>query len=264
MRERESSRCASGDVPGIQAGISNVESVQQIGDESLEAETIAAVGSRAEESLVSVPVVLRGVNLLALEAFHHLIVVPHPHGAADDFTDTRKQNIDRFRQSGILGASLHVERLDLDRESTKHNRFVDHIGHLPFGHLGNIIAKLEVGSILLLDLVLSAELDGVLVVHSLHRLGGRLEVGVEVVEDLLADRVGEHSLDDVDDQVFDRVEKIVEGDEYSFGFDVSVFREMATGSGSFSTVGLRNAVSIAKGRQDSLEIELGRLGEVSL
>lgn len=86
-------RSASGDVTRIERSIANVVSVEEVRDETLQAETVAPVGSSAKESLVRVPVVLGRVNVLALEALHQFLVVPNPHRTADNFPNTRQKNV---------------------------------------------------------------------------------------------------------------------------------------------------------------------------
>lgn len=100
----------------VQADVPDVVSVQQPGEEALQAQTVAAVGTRAvlplqrrrtgsswikpgqtrqtaEAHLVRVPVVGSRVDPLPLVSLQELLRVPDTHRAADDLPDVRHQHV---------------------------------------------------------------------------------------------------------------------------------------------------------------------------
>lgn len=81
----------------------------------------------------------------------------------------------------------------------QHDRKTDLVRHLPLGGFGNIVSNDVVGSVLLGDLVLVEVFDGVSVVESHERSLGRNEVGVEGLDHLGGDRVGEKNVDNLAD-----------------------------------------------------------------
>ena len=80
-------------VSGVEGRVSNVEAVQEVSDEALQSQSIAAVRAAAELALIRVPVVGVGVDAGAFVAVQQLIQLPNPHGATDDFADARQKDV---------------------------------------------------------------------------------------------------------------------------------------------------------------------------
>jgi hypothetical protein len=81
----------------------------------------------------------------------------------------------------------------------QHDWAVDLVGHLSLGCLGDIVTVDVGGSVFLVDTVLGTVLDGISVVESHERSLGSLEVGVERLDNLSSDGIGQEVIDDVAD-----------------------------------------------------------------
>lgn len=52
----------------------------------------------------------------------------------------------RLGEAFVLGAALHVERLDLGRETTEQDGLVDGVGHQPLWSLGDVLTEGEIST----------------------------------------------------------------------------------------------------------------------
>lgn len=175
------------------------------------------------------------------------------------------ENIDGFGNAEIVGVLLHVEGLDLDGEVGKEDRAVDDVSHPALSSLGDIVTK-DVGVALLVEdrgILLVEPLNGILVLHA-EELLGLLEVGVEDLEVASGGLVVENTVDNLGDNLLKMVKKVVELDKVQFGLDVGVLGQVATGKRLLGTERLFNAVDLAHGGKDGLEVQLGGLSEVGL
>ena len=75
--------------------------------------------------LIRVPVVCSRVDLFSFEGCHQLIVVVHPHGTADNFSNTWYETVYALRNQWLVLILLHVESLDLYGEVGKEYGAVD-------------------------------------------------------------------------------------------------------------------------------------------
>ena len=132
-------RTASLDEARIEAHVANVISVEHVGEEAVESETVATMRKRAVLSLIQVPVVGRRIDAVLLEALGEMLVVDASHRTADNLAYVWQQQVDRLGQSCILLVSLHVERLDLGRELHQEYRLVDLVGHLALWGFRNVL-----------------------------------------------------------------------------------------------------------------------------
>ena len=68
-------------------------SVQDVSDKSLQSQTIPAVRTAAEFALVSVPVVVFGIDARPFVSGQQFVQVPDPHRTAHNLTHTRQQDV---------------------------------------------------------------------------------------------------------------------------------------------------------------------------
>ena len=175
------------------------------------------------------------------------------------------EDIDGLGNAEIVGVLLHVESLDLDGEVGEKDRAVDDVSHPALGSLGDIVTE-DVGVALLVEdrgILLVEPLDGLLVLHA-EELLGLLELGVENLEVTGSSLVVENTVDDLGDDLLEMVEKVAELDKVYLGLDVGVLGQVATGKRLLGTERLLNAVDLAHGSKDGLEVQLGGLGKVGL
>ena len=78
--------------------------------------------------LIRVPVVCSRVNLFSFESCHQLIVVVHPHGTANNFSNTRHETVHALRNQWLVLILLHVESFDLPGEVAKEYWAIDDVG----------------------------------------------------------------------------------------------------------------------------------------
>lgn len=52
----------------------------------------------------------------------------------------------RLGEAFVLGAALHVERLDLGRETTEQDGLIDGVGHQPLWSLGDVLTEGEIST----------------------------------------------------------------------------------------------------------------------
>jgi len=221
-------------------------------------------GKRNSPALVGVPVVWLGINTLALIGGHQLIVVVHSHTSTNNLADTGHQAVNRLGDATVFLVLLHVECLDLDGEVSQEDGAVDDVGHAALGSFSDIITEL-VGLVLLVgNVVFDQPVDGFRVLHAHEGALRHLEFGVELLDDGGNLRVAHGDLNDTAHDLFQVDEQVVEGDVVEFGFDVCVLGKMAAGEGLLGAERLLNAVDVAHGGEDSLEVELRRLSEESL
>lgn len=76
-----------------------------------------------------------------LPTFHKLLVVPGPHGAAHDLAHARHEHVHGLGEARVVGAALHVERLDLRRELAQQDRLPDRICHLALWLLRDVLTS---------------------------------------------------------------------------------------------------------------------------
>ena len=114
----------------------------------------------------------------------------------------------------------------------KHNDLSDLISHFSLWRLWNVVTKLVVTSVVLFDVVFLQVRDGIFVVHSHEWLFWRHKVWMKIVHVLASWRL-EKPVDDVDEQVFNAIQKLLKSDKGAFGFDVSVFRQVPTSATLF-------------------------------
>eukprot|EP00050_Salpingoeca_kvevrii_P006337 m.288773 g.288773 ORF g.288773 m.288773 type:complete len:317 (-) comp12025_c0_seq1:761-1711(-) len=265
MRGKRTVRTRSGgaalNVAGVHDDLANVMAVEEPAEEALEAKAVTTVGARAELALVREPVIGRRVNALTLVAGHELLHVPDTHRAADNLANARHENINRLGEAAILLAAGHVKRLDFGREAAEQNGLVDLVRHLALGLLGDVLAKLVVGAIILGDVVLAQVLNSVGIVHTAEGTLGCLEIGVELAQNLASGRV-EDAVNNVADEILKTVQKIVKVDEWALGLNVRVLSKMAARARLLGAVRLRNAEDVAHGRNGRLKVELRGLRQV--
>mmetsp|Transcript_956 Transcript_956/g.1718 ORF Transcript_956/g.1718 Transcript_956/m.1718 type:complete len:252 (+) Transcript_956:488-1243(+) len=214
--------------------------------------------------LVGVPVVRGGVDALALVPFQQLVLVPHPHAAADDLADARHEQVHALGEHGVLRALLHVEGLEGGGESAHEDGLADHVGHGALRELRDIVSELEVGFgvLVLVDVVLAAELNRVRVVHALERAFGRREGRVEQLQQIGV--LLHHSLRNIAHHVLDDVEQVLERDEGHLGLQVGELREVTPCAALLRAERGQKAEAVADGRDARLQVQLRGLGQVRL
>ena len=107
--------------------------------------SVPSVGCGTVLTLIQVPKVAARVDVFTFVRGHELVVVPSPHTASDDLTNTWHQDINRLSNALVILSSLHIKCLDFDWEVGKEDRAVDFVGHLSLGSFGTISIKSEYG-----------------------------------------------------------------------------------------------------------------------
>lgn len=74
----------------------------------------------------------------------------------------------------------------------------------------------------------------------------------------------ENSIDHVRDEILDGVQELFEVEERQLGLDVRVLGQVTTSARRLGSIRLGNAEHVAESRTRGLQIQLRRLGQISL
>lgn len=222
------------------------------------------MGESSVLSEINEEVVRSCVDTLSLETSHELIKIINTHGATGDLTDVGHENINGLGDSGIVSTLLHVEGLDLQRESGEEHGDANLVGHLSLSSLGDIVAKLELLAILVGDVVFVEPLDSVNVGHSHEGSSRSLEAGVKLLDKRASNGVGEDVLNGSTENLLNVLEEGLKVEETELGLNMGVLGKMSSGVRSLGSERLGDTVGVTDGGDDGLEVELRRLCEVGL
>ncbi|KAF1768437.1 hypothetical protein GCK72_000249 [Caenorhabditis remanei] len=112
---------ASANKSRIQADVTNVMSIRQPTDESLQSETVSSVWNTSVLSLIHIPEIVLRIDSGSFERGEHLRFLPDTHRSTDDLADSWHQKIHGFCQFFVVGTTWHVECLDSGREAVEEN-----------------------------------------------------------------------------------------------------------------------------------------------
>lgn len=138
-----------------------VLAVEHGAHKALDLQVIAPVRTGAVLSLISLPEVGFKMGTGAVECRVEPAVIADSHRPTNDLSSSRYKHVHRFGEAGILGTALHVQGLDLGRQSAQQDRLVDLVRHAPLGHRRNIVAKLVKRPIILGNVILLQVNDGI-------------------------------------------------------------------------------------------------------
>lgn len=239
----------------------NLQSTQ-VGDESLETQTVTTVRAGTVLGLVSVPVVESWIDALSVESSSQLLQIVNTHGGTNDFSNTWQEQINRLGNLGVSSNLLHVESLEVDWELGQENWLVHALQDLTLSSLSNIVIWAMWVSIRVADVVLVEVDDSLGVGHSLEWTLWNNEARVKLLDDGAEDWGRCDSFRNVDDKLLKMLEEILEADVGELGFQVSVLGQMTASMGLLGTERFLDTVNITKSRKTRLEIELRGLCKV--
>lgn len=98
-------------------------------------------------------------------------------------------------------------------------------------------------AVVLRDIVCFEPFNGVFVVHSSEGSFGWHKVWIEFFDEMAEWRF-KHTVNHIAYQVFQSIEQFIECNEWTFGFDVTVLRQVPASSTRLSTITLSNAVYV--------------------
>lgn len=152
------------DIPGIQGTFSDSVTVSKPGEESLDTKTVSTVFAGTILTLVGEPVIRSRVDSFSLIPSGKLCQIGNPHRSTypvtylapkphlkhtirltDDLTDTRDEQIAALSENMLLIITflsrhlLHIERLQLRRETIEENWYCENIGHFTLCGFGDIV-----------------------------------------------------------------------------------------------------------------------------
>ena len=160
----------------------------------------------------------------------------------------------------LLGHSLHVERLELSRETVQEHWYTQDVGHAALSGLSNVVTNgmvdhlrvallvlddVTIGVLLfVLNAVFVEPLNRVYIGHAQEWTSGCGEVGVELLDQCCGGRVGEEAVDCFTDldafqwaamtyrivayNFFNMSHQIVEVNERKFSLQVGIFTQMSS------------------------------------
>lgn len=177
--------------------------------------------------------------------------------------NARHQNINRLSNPPILLILLHIESLELSRESIEENWPVNDIRHAALSSLSDVVAK-DMGVALLVEdggFLLVEPINSVRVLHSQEGTG-LLKGRVQKLQNSSRGLVGQDLINYPGNKVLNVLEEVLKLDKVELGLDVRVFGQVATGKRALGAERLLDAVNVAEGLDSGLEVELRGLGEV--
>ncbi|KAH3664938.1 hypothetical protein OGATHE_003753 [Ogataea polymorpha] len=170
----------------------------------------------------------------------------------------------RLGDSWIVDTFLHVERLDLNRESGKQNRDTNGVGHFTLCSFSDIVSKLEFLTVLVWNAVLVQPVQGLNVLHTLERQLRSHKSRVQLLHQRTSSRVFQHVLNGLGDNSFDVTQQVIKCHKSQLGFNMCVLTQVSSSVRLFRPERLLDTIDVSQSRKTGLQIQLRGLRQERL